>query len=98
MRLAPSTRSAATFEKSWVQSAPVSLGSWGERAGGTYLVQLVEVAKQHMLLRQLREQLAPHLPSPFLLRRPAVLDFRRVRSALSVVVAEERVLRKDDVL
>ena len=63
-----------------------------------YLVQLVKVPQNNSVVWQVREDLLAHVPPPRLLLLPVELLALRVRRALPVVAAEERVTAEDDVL
>lgn len=64
----------------------------------SYLVELVEIAKDDRIIRDLREQLCAHLPSPLLLFVPGDTLLLCIRRTLPVVTAEEGVPAVDDIL
>ena len=64
----------------------------------TDLVELVEIAKDDGIVRNLREKLLPHLPSTPLFLGPAQVLLMCVGCALLVVAAEECIPTIDDVL
>jgi len=63
-----------------------------------YLVELVKVSEDDGIIRKVWEQLFSHLPPLPLLFVPGETWLSGVRGALTVVAAEERVPREDNIL
>ena len=63
-----------------------------------YLIKLVEITQDNHIVGKIWEKLATHFPSPPLFIGPAEPNFLRVRGALSMIAAEERIFRKNNVL
>ena len=85
-------------ERCWFDLEGVLVRDVGAEVDQTHLVELIEVAKDDSIIRDLWEQLFAHLPSSPLLFIPTQTLLLGVWSALSVITTEECVSAVDNVL